>query len=226
MSRYQRLRRRSLYSFIGFLALSAVLAMVAVLWGDMGWLEARVLITTLTISGVSIDSMGCAAYLERQGQHWMPLTGIGLALMAGLLVIGGAWTDIGSPNYWKLAAILATFAIACTHASLLALAELPRPQKWIYQLAQLTIFVVATLVTIALLTQVSSLGYYKLLVIMTILVALLTLTIPILSRLGGGGGTESLPPLVLTPLGDGRYQADDGQLYRLLPVHEAEDKPP
>jgi hypothetical protein len=223
MTRYQLLRRRSLYSFIGFLALSAVLAVVAVLWGDMGWLEARVLITTLTISGVSIDSMGCAAYLERKGQDWMPLAGIGLALASGVLVILGAWTDIGSPDYWKFTAILATFAVACTHASLLALAELPPTQRWVYQLAQMAIFVVATLVTIALLTQVAMVGYYKLLVSITILVALLTLIIPILSRLAGN---SAIPILVLTPLDNGLYRAADGRVYRLLPVDDFESAPP
>lgn len=221
MHRYDVLRRRSLYSFMAFLALSAVLAIAAVLSGEFGWLEIRVLVTTLTISGVSIDCMGCAAYLGRRGGHWLPLTGILLALLAGVLMIGGAWGDVDSIPYWKLTAVSSAFAVAATHACLLALAQLPLRQRWLHAVARGFIFLGATLIAVAIVAEIDSINYYKLLIIVTIIVALFTLVIPILSRITGARA-ESPKTLQLTLVEDDLYRSQDGSLYRLLPVRDGD----
>lgn len=225
MADYNQLRQRSLYSFIGFLALSALVAIGAVLWGRLGWWESRVLITTLTISGVSIDAMGCAVYLERRPHHWLPLTGIVLALTAGVLVIFGAWADIDNVPYWKTAATTTAFAIACTHASLLALVRLPAEQQWLQLVARGTIFLSASLLALALMAEISDSSYYKLLLVVVILVTLFTVVIPLLGRLQ----PDQPQPVVLqlTQVEADRYRDRQGQLYRLIPLEpETSDEKP
>lgn len=224
MNRYDRLRRRSLYSFIVFLGLSALLAVWAVLSGQFGWFELRVLLTTLTISVTSIDCMGCAVYLEQRGTHWMPLAGMVLAIVAGLLVIAGAWADIGTVPYWKSTAVAGTFAVACTHASLLALASLPRQQAWLQEIARTAIFSTAALVSVAILQEIGEINYYKLVSVIAIAVALSTLVIPLLHWLNFNSPSEE-HVLSLTLVQKNLYRAANGRLYRVTPAEAVVDDP-
>lgn len=223
MANYNQLRQRSLYLFIAGLGLSALVAIAAVVWGSLGWWESRVLITTLTISAVSIDAMGCAVYLERRPRHWMPLTGIVLALMAGGLIVVGAWSDIDQVAYWKTAATVTVYTIACTHASLLALVRLNLDQRWLQGVAQLAIFTSATLLALALILEIGDANYYKLLLVVVIVVTLFTVVIPLLGRLQPN--PSPLVVLKLIQVEQDIYQDATGQRYRLMPIPPEADTP-
>ena len=63
---YAEFRRASLRTFLGFLALTAAVAVVSVLSGDFGETQVKVLLTTLTISAASMCAMACAAFIEKR----------------------------------------------------------------------------------------------------------------------------------------------------------------
>ena len=63
---YSEIRKLALKIFIGFLGLTAVIAIISVLAGQFGELQWKILGTTFTISAASICSMSCAAFIEKK----------------------------------------------------------------------------------------------------------------------------------------------------------------
>jgi hypothetical protein len=116
-------KRLFLYALIVSVAISAGLGILAILAGNWGWFEIRVLLTTVTISAASICGLGCGAYLAAGGNRAVPLAGIGLAMAAAAQIIVGMWSEIGGEAYWKAAASLSVFAVAFAHLSLLSIAR-------------------------------------------------------------------------------------------------------
>ena len=86
---YTKLKILSLKVFIGFLGLTAIIAVIAVLRGEFGKLEEKILATSLTISGASICSMSCAAFIDKKKHTLLGLFGIGLSVAAAVLLIAG-----------------------------------------------------------------------------------------------------------------------------------------
>ena len=138
-------KRAFLYALIVSVVISAGLGILAILAGNWGWLEIRVLLTTVTISAASICGLGCGAYLAVGGNRAVPLAGIGLAIGAAAQIIVGMWTEISGEAYWKVAASLSVFAVACGHLSLLSMARLAEQFRWSLIAAYVTILGVASL---------------------------------------------------------------------------------
>src|SRR5262245_61351969 len=118
------LTRAFLYAMIGSVVLSAVLGIIAILAGGFGWLEVRILLTTVTIAVTRICGLADGAYLSLRGKHPLPGAGIALALGAGVLILIGIWGEVQGEMFWKVTAAASVFAVACAHLSLLSLARL------------------------------------------------------------------------------------------------------
>ena len=56
-------KKAFLYSLVASVLLSAFLGIVAILSGRFGWLEIRIILTTVTIALASICGLACGAYL-------------------------------------------------------------------------------------------------------------------------------------------------------------------
>ena len=84
-----KLKRPSLWAFIGFLVVTAIVAIVAVVSGDFGDFEAKVLITSLIISGASVCVMAYAIFAERSGRVRVGQVGVALTVVAAGLLAGG-----------------------------------------------------------------------------------------------------------------------------------------
>ena len=46
------------------------------------------------------------------------------------MLILGVWTDVDTEVYWKVAAAICVFAVACAHLSLLSMARLAEWFQW------------------------------------------------------------------------------------------------
>jgi hypothetical protein len=115
---------------IASVALSALLGAWALLAGDFGSVEAKILLTSLSVSAASILGMGCAVAWERRRFGLAPHAGLVLALVACAGVVAGIWAEIGDETWWKAVASCALAAIALAHACLLTLARLARSHAW------------------------------------------------------------------------------------------------
>jgi len=176
-------KKAFLYSLIGSVALSALLGIVAVLSGRFGWLEVRVILTTVTIAVASICGLACGAYWGTSAGRALPLLGIALTFLGAAMLILGVWTDVDTEVYWKVAAAICVFAVACAHLSLLSMARLAEWFQWSLVAAYLIIFGVASLIAVMIFFEINEQGMFRLLAVSAIVDATFTVLIPIFHRL-------------------------------------------
>jgi len=239
---YTHVRRQLLKTFICFLALTALIAIASVLTGEFGEIQAKILGTSFTISAASICSMACAAFIEKKKLARLGLSGIGMSVVAAILVIIGMWAEIDAEFYLKTMATCIVGAVASAHACLLVLPSLQQRHRWIQTTSVGSIAVLSLLILIALWAEIDANAYFRLLAVVAILVGLETLVIPLLLKLGGkqasGESTTQLPmsppplpspgsaadtaqqTLELRPLANDIYVDTWGRRYRVLPLDD------
>lgn len=221
---FTEIRRLSLQTFIGFLSLTALVAIVSVLSGDFGETQLKILGTTLTISAASICSMSCAAFIEKRRAREAGLAGIFLSVAAGILVIVGIWPEIPSDEYWKMTASVSVLAAAFAHGFLLALPRLTPGQSWIQPVTWCSIGLLSILSIVAVWGEIRSEGYYRFLAVVAILVGLETLVIPLLWKLSAGR-VETRERVFIQQVEGDLYRDSAGREFRLLPsVPEATER--
>ena len=178
-----QLKRTFLYALIGSIALSALMGIVAILSGDFGWYELRILLTTVTVAAASVCGLACGACLAARAASFLPKAGIATTLPAAGLVIVGMWIEMEEDVYWKVTASLAVFAVALAHLSLLSMARLAPQFRWALIAAHVVILLVASLLTVMMLFEIDETGMFQLLGVAAIADASITITVPILHRL-------------------------------------------
>ncbi|MBP90511.1 MAG: hypothetical protein CMJ64_28020 [Planctomycetaceae bacterium] len=176
-------KKTFLYSLVASVLLSAFLGIVAILSGRFGWVEIRIILTTVTIALGSICGLACGAYLGTKTGKALPLSGIVLTLLAAAMIIIGMWIEMESEGYWKLAASISVFAVACAHLSLLSMARLAEWFQWSLVAAYVVIFGVASLIVVMIFFEIDETGMFQLLGVAAIVDAAMTILVPIFHRL-------------------------------------------
>jgi hypothetical protein len=129
--------------------------------------------------------MACAAFVERGRVPGLGFAGIGLAAVALALVLVLIWIRPSVPDPWVRATLLATiWAVAVAHAELLLLPRLIPAYRWVQGASVGAIALLATLLSLAVYDILDGDGMLQLVAVVSILVALLTLAVPILWKLG------------------------------------------
>jgi hypothetical protein len=214
---FRELKRLSLMAFIGFLILTALIAIVSVLTGKFGELQWKILATTLTISAASICSMCCAAFMEKRKQVPLGLAGITLSVATAVLLIAGMWPEFNIDEYWKTTASCGVLALAFAHAFLLALPDLDPRHKWVQILSPIFIGILTVQIIAAFWGEIENEWYYRFLALVAIVVGLQTLVIPILMKLRKGDGIQK-SKLVLSPIEGDLYRDPAGKTYRVMEI--------
>ena len=127
------------------------------------------------------------------------------------MVIAGLWVEVRADEYWKTAVTLIVVAAGSAHASLLALPELEKKHKWLAKVSCITIGALTLKIIFAVWLEIENETYYRILVVVAIIVALETLIIPILAKLRGSEGRKE--ELVLKKEKEGIYKDRMGQLF-------------
>ena len=214
---YAEIRRVALKIFLGFLGLTAVVASRCVLASDYGQIQIKILLTTLTIAATSICAMAGAAFVEKRRHRELGFAGTSLAIVSGSLVILGVWSGFPSKEYWKLVITLVVFAVAVAHAFMLALPDLGEEHSWFQGLSFASITLLVCQIVVALWSETRDDLYYRLLAVVSIVVALETLAVPILMKLRRAQASRGRT-LVLTEVEDGIYRSTVGTLYTVAEV--------
>ena len=162
----ERIRQVSLYLFIAFLSLSAVITIISVLSGAFGSLEVKFLVTTSVVALASICALACSAYANpRVGR-----LGIVIAVFAACTLIAGVWLELNADFYWRSSAIVAIIAVAFAHS--LALLRIPLARhSWLKTTTLVSIFALAMLLSYLFLVEFDHTPN-RLLTVLSILVAL------------------------------------------------------
>ncbi len=215
-------KRVFLKLFIGFLSLTAAIAILSVLSGDFGEFQLKVLVTTFSISAASICSMSCAAFMEKKKKKELGILGILFAAIATALVVGSLWWEINEAVYWKVTISFIVFAVAFAHAFLLVLPDLDPGHRWTQKASGVCIGVLALQIVSAIWGEIDHEGYFRLIAVVSIVVVLLTLVIPILMKIRKGGA-DLVRTLVLTENQDGTFCDQSGTVYSVTEVKTEPD---
>jgi hypothetical protein len=177
------LKKLALWFLIASVAISAALGIVAILTGNFGQFEIRIVLTTLTISAASICALASGALWEGRGQRVLPSAGIVLALLAAALLITGIWFEPHSEQFWKLTASIGVVAAATAHACLVSLAKLAQRFGWARVITLIAIYLLAFLIVVSIYIEPQGDLGFRLIGTTSIVVAALTIMMPIFHRL-------------------------------------------
>lgn len=217
----QPLQRSFLRIAIAFLAVTAMVALLSVLTGTMGELQARILGSTTTISLGFVTAMACATYRERGNRPRLGELGIACSAVAATLVLVGIWADIRpshSVAYWKCVFVALASALAFALGQLLCIPSLDREHRWTQNTAVAAIVALTTLGTLAVVAEIRDEWLARLLMALAIVVALFTLVVPILAKLKKGVAPRddaAVERLVLVRDADGVFRDSTGVGYRV-----------
>jgi hypothetical protein len=179
----RRLSKVLLRVFVVSICLMAVAGIVALaIPTDNFELALKTFLTTATIAAASVCGLACGGCLSR-GHRVLPTAGLILTALSAALILTGMWPEIESEVYWKTTAILGVYAIACAHLSMLFMANLVGRYRWAFLAAYQLIFGLATLLAVAIIFEYDKPSFWRPTGMVAILVAAVTLLIPIFHRL-------------------------------------------
>lgn len=181
------LQRIMLNTMIVALAVSGAVGMWAFIFGSFGRTEWKILATTLSVSFFSVTALGCATAQQVRRSRLLWLPGLIASGMGFIVFLVGIWdlTPFRTEEViFKSMAILALFAFSFSQASLLSLARLSVGARWVFFAALVSIFALATLVSGMILWEVDDEWLFRLAGVLGILDGCLSLTIPLLFKLG------------------------------------------
>ncbi len=192
------LRRLFFYLLIGSVALSALIGIGVLLLGDFGLIEVRVLMTTMVITIVSVLGLACGAYIEvRDGKH-VPIAGIALSVIAGLMSFFIIWDVLDEDEVFIKSLLTATLlAVACSHVSLLSLARLDRRFSWTRISAVVCVILLCSILLFILWFEPTGESdlIYRILGVLGILLASITVITPVLHKLSSADDTDAIGAL-------------------------------
>lgn len=177
------LKRIALWFLIVSVGASALLGMIIVLAGTFSEIEVRIVVTTLTVSVTSICALAAGALWESGRKKPLALSGIILAVLAAFLVILGIWIRTSDEEYWKFNASVGLVAVATAHACLISLASLSRSFAWARAAVYIAVYALAGEVIYLMYWQPQPDGIVRVIGATSIVVAALTIVIPIFHRL-------------------------------------------
>ena len=188
-----QLRRIALRAFLASIAVNALLGIWALLTSDFGQTEGKVLATSLLLSAAMLSVLVNGAPMQRRALWPIPAiaAGAGVASILGFIVM--LWAEVDHEVPLKAAFSGLVVAVAATLAGLLALL----PLRSTYEVVRYLHYVLTTSSTGTIVwgiwMEVGSSWYGRLLGVQSVLVAALTLAIPVLWRFGGGDQSPPAP---------------------------------
>lgn len=183
------LRRLFLYLLIGSVGVSALIGIGVLLFGNFGLIEVRILMTTMVVTIVSVLGLACGAYIEIRGGKHLPLAGIAFSVLAGVMSFFIIWNVLDNDEVFIKSFLTATMlAAACSQLSLLALARLDRRFSWTRISAVVCVVLLCSILLYILWFEPTGESdlIYRILGVLGILLASITVVTPVLHKLSSG----------------------------------------
>lgn len=230
-------RRAMIVAVVGSLVVAAVLGILALVSGEFGELQARIVLTTTTVAAFGTTSL-CHLAVVTRSVRAVGFTGIAASLGAAVCALVLTWWDRSGDGldeiWWKALGVLTLAAVSLAQANLLLLLAARTRAAVRVSLAGtlLAITGVAVLIALPILTEGEVPGpdgsaYWRWLGVLGILDALGTIALPVLGlvlRSDSGSGSDPGSDPDADP-GSGSGGADRPATVRLvleLPAELAE----
>jgi hypothetical protein len=183
-------RRAFLGAVVVSLVLTAAIAIVTLLLGDFGETEARILLTTASISFFSLFALPGSILVEQQRMQGLALASVALAVLGFLLALNMIWIqwDDAGEGSVKSFLVVAIVALATTQASGVELRRRDGDSAWVRRIivaSHVSAAVAAVLGSIAVLDEIDDDGFLRVLGAIVIANVLLVALQPVLRRMGG-----------------------------------------
>lgn len=182
------IRKFFLYLLIASVAVSALLGIGVILFGNFGAFETKILSTTLTITCTSILGLACGAYLEKKGGRILPVCGIGFAILSAILWIIIIWDGASNEELFVRIAFSATLlATSSSLISLLSIAKLEKKFLWSRYAVHASVWMWALMLLLIIWSDFDPNSYWvpRITGVLSIIVAALTIVTPIFHWLSG-----------------------------------------
>ena len=187
------LKRLFLYLLIASVGFSALVGIGVILFGNFGEFEFRVLMTTLTITVTSILGLACGAYLETKRGRLMPIAGICFSIASAIMLFFVIWDVLDdSKIFIKIVLTSVILATSCSHLSLLSIARLDKRFAWSRVGAFICVWLLAAILLFILWFEPDSSSdlISRIIGVLSILIASVTVMTPVLHKLSNTNRTE------------------------------------
>jgi len=181
-------KRLFLYLLIFSVAVSAVIGIAVILFGEFGQLESRILGTSFTITCMSLLGLACGANLEARIFRVIPIAGIAASVISAVIWIVIIWSEKEGGEYVVKTGFTTTLlAVVFSYSSLIAFASLERKFQWARYAAYL---LAASLVGVLLYiiwfeNQPNEEFVSRVIGSLSVSIAALTVIVPIFHKLSG-----------------------------------------
>ena len=178
------LKKILLTVLIASLSFSGIVGILIFLFSKFGTLEARVLLTTISIGGFSMAGLCSSLLFEKQKCVPFAITGMSIDFIGFLVVLAYIW-GVSSETWIRTALSLIVVCFALAHSSLLLLIA-PKSSLVMTSLITTLVFIsIVALMILALILNISFGGTYafRLMGVAAILDVLGTVLTPILNKL-------------------------------------------
>ena len=164
----------------------------AIISGEFGDLQFKVLLTTLTVVGTSILGLACGAFLEsprfqQSIYKFTPIAGIIFAILTALLSLWLIWQPdrSNSEKSLKFFFVFLILAFSLAQLSLLSMARLAKKFFWSLITAYIVIFVLDSIISAIIIFELESDDglILRFIGVLSVAAASLTVMIPIFHRL-------------------------------------------
>lgn len=179
-------RRVGLTIFFASITINAALGIYAVVTPNWGDTQAKILLTSLCVTGAVLLGLACEPAWERGLLGPVPLGGVALGVAAFALAIGAVWAEPADDPYGKLTGSTFTLALACVMASLLALARLTRRHVWVLRLTLGLLGVGAAMLAMSFWLAEDNETYLRVMGVVLIALAAFAVTVPVLHWIDRG----------------------------------------
>ncbi len=183
------LKRLFLYTLIGSVVISALIGIGVLLLGNLGEIEVRVLMTTLTITVTSILGLANGAYFESGRGRRLGSVGIVVSIVAAVMTLFIVWNVLDDDQTFIKSALTAMIlAVSTSHLSLLSLARLDRRFEWSNMAARIVIGALVGLILFIVWIEPSGDGdtLARTMGVIAILIAAITVMTPVFHKLSAG----------------------------------------
>jgi hypothetical protein len=181
-----QLQKISLRLLILSIVASGGLAIAALLAGEFGSLQAKILLSALAVSGASICGMACGAAWDRRRWPGPALGGIALVLLTLIATLIGFWFEPEPIDPWmKCVATGWLFSVAAAHACLLGLTRTDATLAWVRAAAIALGFTLAVGVALPVWTDIAAneTPYFRGVGVVGVLMLVASLSLPVVARL-------------------------------------------
>lgn len=180
------MQRIALWIVIASVSLSALLGIWALLAGDFGDTQWKILATTTSVTGASVLAMASATAWGRGDVRWLAPLGAATGVAGFAIVVGGVWVEpTGNEVWWKSAATLIVVAAAASYAALVARAALTGALRWALWIAYGSDVLLALTVIVVVWAESSSDLVGRWIGIVAIVLASSTVLLPVFHRMTG-----------------------------------------